>query len=144
MVIRTSSFFGPWDEYNFVTTTLRHLKEEETVTAAKDMFISPTYVPDLIHTSLDLLLDDEAGIFHVTNQGSISWADLAKQVAIITGYDEQLVNSVELHSMGLPAKRPRYSVLESEKGIQLPSVQNALERFLEAAGIQYESSKIAV
>ncbi|MDQ3278873.1 MAG: sugar nucleotide-binding protein, partial [Bacteroidota bacterium] len=40
LVIRTSSFFGPWDAYNFVYTTLRDLKEGKEVKAADDVYMS--------------------------------------------------------------------------------------------------------
>jgi dTDP-4-dehydrorhamnose reductase len=43
--------------------------------------ISPTYVPDLVHATLDLLLDGERGIWHLANAGSISWNELAREIA---------------------------------------------------------------
>jgi dTDP-4-dehydrorhamnose reductase len=46
--------------------------------------------------------------------------------------------------MNLAAKRPLYSVLQSEKGIQLPSLDNALERYFEAIADVYLTDKIAV
>ncbi|HBL13524.1 MAG TPA: dTDP-4-dehydrorhamnose reductase, partial [Cyanobacteria bacterium UBA11162] len=45
LVIRTSAFFGPWDEYNFVTIALRQLAAGHTFVAAEDSVVSPTYVP---------------------------------------------------------------------------------------------------
>ena len=72
------------------------------------------------------------------------WADLARQVALMSGCDEDLVKGVPVHRMRLEAKRPKYSVLQSEKGIVLPSLLDALERCFEAAGIEYQSKKIAV
>ncbi|MBC7914679.1 MAG: sugar nucleotide-binding protein, partial [Pyrinomonadaceae bacterium] len=50
LIIRTSAFFGPWDNYNFVTHVLSSLKNQQFVKAANDVVISPTYVPDLVHT----------------------------------------------------------------------------------------------
>jgi dTDP-4-dehydrorhamnose reductase len=144
VVVRTSSFFGPWDQYNFVTTTLGSLKEGRTVTAAKDIYMSPTYVPDLVNMSLDLLLDGDTGIFHVTNKGVISWADLARKVALMAGYDTSLIRGVMQRKMRQPAARPAYSALQSEKGVQLPSLEDALERCLEAMGISYQEERIAV
>jgi dTDP-4-dehydrorhamnose reductase len=144
LMIRTSSFFSPWDQYNFVTTTLADLKEGKRVTAANDVHISPTYVPDLVHESLDLLLDNEHGIFHLTNNGKITWADLARKVAEMAGCDVSLVNAKPLSRMCLRAKRPQYSVLQSEKGIKLPTLENALQRYFEAVANVYQSGAIAV
>lgn len=44
LVVRTSSFFGPWDRHNFVTQALRALTGGQSFIAANDMTVSPTYV----------------------------------------------------------------------------------------------------
>ncbi|MDB5192857.1 MAG: dTDP-4-dehydrorhamnose reductase [Segetibacter sp.] len=144
LIVRTSSFFSPADSFNFVTTTLADLKEHRKVTAANDVYISPTYVPDLVHETLDLLLDNEHGIFHITNHGKITWADLALKVAEMAGCDKDLVIAKPLSEMRLKAKRPKYSVLQSEKGIKLPTLENALQRYFEAVANVYQSGAIAV
>jgi dTDP-4-dehydrorhamnose reductase len=80
LVVRTSAFFGPWDEHNFVTQALQAWARRPFA-AASDMTVSPTYVPDLVHACLDLLIDGEAGIWHLTNGAAMSWADLARRAA---------------------------------------------------------------
>lgn len=144
LIVRTSSFFGPWDEHNFVTTTLQKLKEGREVMVANDVTISPTYVPDLVHVSLDLLLDDEHGIFHVTNDGQTTWAELAHKAAELAGLDTSLIKAVPLSRMRLKAKRPYYSALKSEKGIKLPSLECAMRRYMEACAHIYQADLIAV
>ena len=42
-----------------------------------DYVVSPTYVPDLVHANLDLLLDDARGIWHLANPGAVTWSELA-------------------------------------------------------------------
>jgi len=131
LVIRTSSFFGPWDEHNFVTNVIKTLSSNNIFVAASDIFISPTYVPDLINVSLDLLVDNERGIWHVTNNGQISWAGLAKNVSVKAGLDSDLIDEQPSHLLNWKAPRPKFSVLKSEKGIVLPSIENALMRYFE-------------
>ncbi|HUS01602.1 MAG TPA: family 1 glycosylhydrolase [Chitinophagaceae bacterium] len=131
LVIRTSSFFGPWDEYNFVSNVISTLSSNNIFTAAEDIFISPTYVPDLVNASLDLLIDDEKGIWHLTNKGKITWADLARKVSDRAGLDTDLVEGQPHQLLNWKAPRPSYSVLKSEKGIFLPSLDNALKRYFE-------------
>jgi dTDP-4-dehydrorhamnose reductase len=41
--------------------TLRKLAAGLQVAAASDVVMTPTYVPDLVHASLDLLIDGEQG-----------------------------------------------------------------------------------
>jgi dTDP-4-dehydrorhamnose reductase len=130
LVVRTSAFFGPWDEYNFVTMTLRRLASGARVTAAEDMTVSPTYVPDLVNASLDLLIDGATGIWHLANQGATSWADLARRSADLRGYDAELVVPVASSTLGLTAQRPVYSALGTERGNGImPPLEAALERY---------------
>ena len=129
LIIRTSAFFGPWDQYNFIYNVLTTLKGKSAFTAIADNFVSPTYVPDLVHTSLDLMLDDENGIWHLANQGETTWAQLATRVAKQSGNDASLVIPVSCHTLKLAAQRPVYSVLHSEKAILLPTLEDAITRY---------------
>jgi dTDP-4-dehydrorhamnose reductase len=130
LVVRTSAFFGPWDEYNFVTQTLRSLARGASVKAAEDMTVSPTYVPDLVNVTLDLLIDGACGIWHLANAGATSWAELARSSANLRGYDPDLVLPVASSALGLTALRPAYSALASERGRGLmPPLEVALERY---------------
>ncbi|MDF3077272.1 MAG: sugar nucleotide-binding protein [Sphingobacteriaceae bacterium] len=145
LVIRTSAFFGPWDQYNFVFHVRNSLKNNLQFNAAKDLFISPTYVPDLVNTSLDLLIDEEKGIWHLANNCNLSWADLAYRIAERSGYDSHLIVPSHQTNLGFRAQRPRNSVLKSVHGNMLPTLDNALERYfehainIEAVGNQYVS-----
>jgi dTDP-4-dehydrorhamnose reductase len=126
LVVRTSAFFSPWDDYNFVSAALRAGHKNQPFEAADDVLISPTYVPDLVNVSLDLLIDEERGVWHLANQGSYTWADLARLAADMAGLDTSFVVPRAMHTFGLAATRPAYSVLGSKQGNLLPSVENRL------------------
>jgi dTDP-4-dehydrorhamnose reductase len=130
LVARTSAFFGPWDEHNFVTIALRRLAAGQPFAAATDQVISPTYVPDLVHACLDLLLDGERGMWHLANAGALSWHDLAVQAAEMAGIGAECLEGVPAAALRLPAQRPAYSALGSERGSLLPSIDVALARYL--------------
>ncbi|MEA3157727.1 MAG: dTDP-4-dehydrorhamnose reductase [Betaproteobacteria bacterium] len=130
LVVRTSAFFGPWDEYNFLTATLRQLAKQSIVRAASDMTVSPTYVPDLVNASLDLVIDGASGLWHLANQGATTWADFARYAASMRGYNAELVLPVPASSLGFTAPRPEYSALGTERGSGLmPQLEAALERY---------------
>ncbi len=129
LVIRTGAFFGPWDKHNFVTVALRTLAAGHSCVAAVDAVVSPTYVPDLVHASLDLLIDGEWGLWHLANPGAIAWADLAQQAAKQAGLDPTHIRPVSTQTLNLAAPRPLYSALGSERGVLLPSLENALNRY---------------
>jgi len=130
LVIRTSAFFGPWDEHNFITVALRTLSAGRSFTAADDLFISPTYVPDLVHAGLDLLIDGERGVWHLANSGVVTWAEFARLAAECAGASVSRLEPSPVRSLGLAAPRPAYSVLGSERGRLLPPLENALARYL--------------
>lgn len=134
LVIRTSAFFGPWDEHNFVTTVLRNLAAGKRVAAADDAVVSPTYVPDLVHTTLDLLVDHEHGLWHLANDGAVSWADLAREAAKLSGLPGRLIEGRSTVDLGLAAERPRYSVLGTNRGQLLPTLDVALSRYIVGVG----------
>lgn len=129
LIIRTSAFFGPWDRYNFVHDVLASVKKNTPFAAANDVYISPTYVPDLVNSSLDLLIDNESGVWHLANSGEITWAKLAAEVAQRGGFINDLIHSVPSSSFMYKAKRPAYSVLNSERAVLLPDLGHALDRY---------------
>lgn len=129
LIVRTSAFFGPWNRYNFLTQTLELVADGKSVHAADDLWISPTYVPDLVHAALDLLIDRERGIWHVANAGRTTWAHFARTAARLAALDEMLVQGCAHSHFALSAARPPRSVLTSERGQWLCPWQDALPRY---------------
>ena len=129
LVVRTSAFFGPWDAHNFITRALATLREGGRLEAAGDLFVSPTYVPDLANASLDLLQDGESGIWHLANEGVTSWHDFARQVAQATAVPTSMLQAVSANELAYVAARPRYSVLGSERGRVMPALEDAIGRY---------------
>ncbi|MBW8898701.1 MAG: sugar nucleotide-binding protein [Massilia sp.] len=140
LVIRTSAFFGPWDEHNFVTQALAALDAGRPFAAASDQVVSPTYVPDLVNVCLDLLIDRECGLWHLTNGAALSWADLARHAAAAAGVDDALLEARTAAELGLRAPRPRNSAMSSERGLLLPSFDDALARYLREREISKEQA----
>jgi dTDP-4-dehydrorhamnose reductase len=137
LMIRTAAFFSPFDPYNFAAHVVRSLSAGREVTAAEDQVVSPTYVPDLVDATLDLLIDGETGIRHLANAGHASWAEFGRMVARHMGLDESLIRGVAGADLGLPAARPAFAALSTERGQVMPSLDNALARF---AGIMRQAA----
>ena len=131
LIIRTSAFFGPWDSFNFAYSIIDSIQNGRQHSVVKDVIVSPTYVPDLANAAIDLFIDEEEGIWHLSNDGMISWADFACAIADRAGCNKKHLHFKNLDEMGWKAQRPMYSALKSEKGIKLPLLDNALERFFE-------------
>lgn len=132
LVVRTSAFFGPWDEHNFVAQALGAVGRGEPFAAPDDVTISPTYVPDLVHCCLDRMIDGECGIWHLTNGTAVTWHALAQTAARLAGIDSGTLIGQANEPSGRQAARPAYSVLGSTRGSMLPSLDSALARFVTA------------
>jgi dTDP-4-dehydrorhamnose reductase len=130
LVIRTSAFFGPWDDYNFLASVFRALDAGAPFHAPADTIVSPTYVPDLVHATLDLVIDRERGIWHLANAGAMSWFELARAAATRSGRDADRILAVETAQVWHPAARPRSSALSSRRARLLRPLDEALEAFL--------------
>ena len=142
LIVRTSAFFGPWDEYNFATLVLRTLAAKQTFVVAVDAIVSPTYVPDLVHASLDLLIDGEQGLWHLANQGATTWAELARKIAALAGLDATLIEARPTSELNLAARRPLYSALGSERGTLLPTLDDALTRYLRDCEVEWAKDAV--
>ncbi len=123
LVIRTSAFFGPWDTYNFAYATLRDLARGRRVHAPAHLAVSPTYVPDLVHAALDLLIDGADGLWHLANLGTVSWHGFARQLAEAAGLDAEAVHAS-------PQGVPLATALTSERGLIMPSLAHGIDRYL--------------
>jgi dTDP-4-dehydrorhamnose reductase len=129
LVVRTAAFFGEHDDYNFVTRTLRALIAGDECVAASDVVVSPTYVPDLVHAVLDLALDNERGLWHLTSDGALTWEELARRAARMARVTAASLRGVPLAELRLPAARPKFSALTSERGWIMPPIDHALARY---------------
>lgn len=125
LIVRTSALFGPWDKFNFLHHTMASLQRGEEVHASDNSLVSPTYVPDLVHATLDLLLDGESGIWHLANLGSISWHELAREIAGRTGLSPKKIRD----SGGARAD----NTLGTSKGQLLRPLGAALDDFVRYA-----------
>ncbi|MEO7393567.1 MAG: family 1 glycosylhydrolase [Chitinophagaceae bacterium] len=129
LIIRTSSFFGPWDAHNFAVGVLKSLSKNEIFFAADDIIISPTYVPHLVTATLELLIDKENGVWHLINDGALSWKQFAIKIARRAGYDPELISGRKIIEMKGKARLPKNSVLRSQRGSLLPSLEHAVDCF---------------
>jgi dTDP-4-dehydrorhamnose reductase len=130
LVARTAAFFSDHDDYNFVTLALRALTSGMPFDAASDMVVSPTYVPDLAHAVLDLAIDNERGIWHLTSVGALTWEELARLAARAAQVEASGLRGVTADELRLRAPRPRFSALTSERASIMASVDDALTRYV--------------
>jgi dTDP-4-dehydrorhamnose reductase len=82
----------------------------------------PTFADDLAIATMAAIQAGASGILHLTNRGETTWFGLAREIAEIAGFDQELVIACATSDFPRPARRPRNSVLESERlaGLGVP------------------------
>ncbi len=132
-IVRTSWLYSNFG-HNFYKTMLRLAATKTEISVVEDQQGSPTYVVHLAEALIKIvekLSSENSGIYHYSNRGATSWYGFAK--AIFEG--KQLpVKVLPIPTAAFPtaAKRPAYSVLDSQKlqdtfQIAIPTWQEGLQ-----------------
>lgn len=132
-IIRTSWLFGIGGN-NFNKQIINWSKLRDSLNIVDDQVSAPTYSADLAEFSWKLIQTKKYGLYHITNNGEASKYDQAKYVLEKIGWKGKL-NRAKTKDFNLPAKRPEYSKLSSEKveellGEKIPTWQSGIDRFL--------------
>lgn len=112
LVVRTSWVCGRHGP-NMVKTILRLAAEHDTLRFVDDQRGHPTFADDLAGMIRRLVVDRRTGVVHVTNQGAVSWYELAREVLAAAGLDPGRVEPITTAEMPRPAPRPANSVLDN-------------------------------
>ena len=75
-------------------------------------------------------MDGESGVWHLSNAGAVSWAELALRAARVALTDTRSLQPCQSAELGLPARRPRYSALGTSRAFAMPALDDALARCL--------------
>ncbi len=113
LIIRTSWVISGTHP-NFVATMLRLARERE-LRVVDDQVGNPTVAADLATATLDALDRGVTGILHLTNTGSTTWYELARAAVEMAGGDVDRIGPCTTDEYPTAARRPRYSVLGSER-----------------------------
>jgi dTDP-4-dehydrorhamnose reductase len=115
IIIRTAWVYSEFGK-NFVKTMLRVMREREQVNVVNDQEGTPTYAADLAAVILHIISSQQwvPGIYHFSNEGQITWYDLAVAIKELSGSTCK-VNPIPTSEYPLPAKRPVYSILDKSK-----------------------------
>ena len=137
IVIRTSwvySYFGK----NFVKTMMKLMQEKSEINVVSDQIGKPTYAADLAGAIFKIILSSnefKPGMYHYSNKGVISWYDFAMAIKEIGNYNCQ-INPIPSSAYPVPAKRPHYSILITDKiesvyGIDIPHWKESLKKCMQ-------------
>lgn len=133
VIIRTSWVYSRFGN-NFVKTMSRLMQERDSLNVVNDQIGSPTYAADLAQAILTILTHAhwQAGIYHFSNEGEISWYEFALAIQKIGGFDCE-ISGIPSSAYPTPAKRPAFSLLDKSKikasfGVVVPDYEESLRK----------------
>ena len=122
---------------NFIDSILKKSEQdpEADIRVVKDQIGSPTYTPDLARVIVDLIQTEHYGIYHVTNEGFCTWAELAYEALRLAGRNNRIIPVTSQEYVTL-AIRPKNSMLSkkrlTEQGFSLlPGWKLAVRKYIE-------------
>jgi dTDP-4-dehydrorhamnose reductase len=133
-IIRTAWLFG--DSPNaFPLKILAQAKAGTPLKVVNDQHGSPTCAQDLAVGLLPLLESSAYGLYHLTNSGTATWYELAKETLALAGFSDYPIKPVTGKEFPAKAKRPAYSVLDCRKytttfGVKLRHWRTALAEYI--------------
>ena len=127
-IVRSSWLFGAGGG-NFVETMLRLGNERDELRVVDDQVGCPTFTGHLAEAIVALARTEDYGIHHLAGAGQCSWYEFAREIFERSGVDCH-VAPCTTDEYPLPARRPAWSVLGSERGRALPIWQEGLDAYL--------------
>ena len=135
--IRTSWLFSPFGK-NFVKTIAHLAKDKKELKVVEDQYGRPTYGIDLARAVLSLISNKTIygfPILHYANKGICSWKEFAEAIVNTFG-SETKVLGVSTSDYPTLAKRPKYSILDTERleralKIEIPLWNESLKKCIQ-------------
>lgn len=140
LILRTSWVYGTRGK-NFLLTMLRLAKERDELRIVADQHGAPTWSRTIADTTALILAQargqradadwwaENGGTYHLSNQGQTTWFGFTQAILEEAGLACKLV-PITTDEYPLPARRPAYSVLSSqrlqERFVRLPDWRDAL------------------
>ena len=133
-IVRISWVFGE-NGKNFIKTMLRLAETHEELSVVGDQIGAPTYTRDLARLLADMIETRKYGVYHATNEGTCSWAELAAEALRCAG-KKTCVRAIKTEEYPTKAKRPKNSRLSKkcldDAGFsRLPDWRDAVARYVE-------------
>lgn len=138
MLIRVSWLCGRFGN-NFVKTMLRLGAERDELKVVDDQIGSPSLAFDVVEKTVQLIDKKMKGIFHISCEGRISWADFAEEIFKHAKADVTL-QRISSEKYAFIATRPMCTLLSKKKikeaGLNIldwkPGVRELLQQIKEA------------
>lgn len=135
-IVRTAWLYGA-GRVSFPEKVLEAAARDGSLKGVTDEVASPTWTADLAAGIAVLAQKAASGTYHLTNSGHCSRFEWVQEILRMRGLSDLPVEPATLEEFGAPYHKPVFSVLSLDKarrtGIEMPSWQDALARYLRGA-----------
>jgi len=117
VVVRSAGLYGTATSrkgWTFPELMINKAKTDGMVRVVTDQALSPTFTADLAQKTRELVEEDAAGLFHLTNAGECSWFEFAWAVFDLAGIEVEM-EPIETGEAQRRAHRPSYSALTTTR-----------------------------
>jgi dTDP-4-dehydrorhamnose reductase len=136
-IIRTSWLYSEYG-HNFMKSMIRLGNEKVQLSIVDDQTGTPTYAKDLAEVLINIITRKPIpyGIYHLSNEGTATWFEFAQAIFEINNNSINL-SPITTEAYPLPAKRPKYSVMDKTKlkkalSLEIPHWKDSLAKALKA------------
>lgn len=135
LIVRTGWLFGAYGK-SYLSEILAKSASEEVVFGFDDQRNQPTYQMDYVDAVVELIKQQQTGVWHVASGGEASHYEFGKVTYEMLGRDPGVIKPLRRGTGARSALRPRYSVLDCSKllnaGIKMRPWIEALREHLGA------------
>ncbi|MEC7864412.1 MAG: dTDP-4-dehydrorhamnose reductase [Pseudomonadota bacterium] len=137
IIIRTSWLYSEYSN-NFFNKIIGRAQKFDELSVVSDQFSSPTNADDLAKVITQILNhnkfrnhDQLTQIYHYSSYGLCSWFEFAREILELVNINCQ-VNPIETKDYLTAARRPKYSLLNTDKivkdfGLEIPYWKDSLK-----------------
>lgn len=144
LAIRVCRVFGPLEHGgntqkpagNFPLLMMKLGRERDKLRVVNDQIGTPSHTHDLARGVWQLVANEQAGLFHLSNAGEVAFDEYAREVLRLANISCE-VESISSEEYSAPAKRPLYSTFNNDKAhssgvTPLRHWKDALREFVES------------
>lgn len=119
-----------WQRTNSVLRVIETLSKKQNLKEITDWFNVPTYIPDFVSATNELIKNNHMGIFHLTGPDFLSRFEWALKTADIFGLDSKLLIPINSDQLNLDVKRDNINLnnkkIQEKTGIKMRGISEGL------------------
>jgi len=119
-----------WQHTNSVLRVIETLSKKQNLNEITDWFNGPTYMPDFVSATYELIKNNHTGIFHLTSPDFLSRFEWALKTADVFDLDSKLLIPINSDQLNLDVKRDNINLdnkkIQEKTGVKMRGISEGL------------------